>query len=231
MRSIKAIFVKQAKDIFKNPMILVEFLIFPVVAWVMAELVAKANPDIPDAMFVAMMAPIFAGMALITVMAGAIAEDIERKSLRLLVMAGVKSHEYLLGIGGFILLIGVLVSVWFGLIGNFTTEELAKFLLVMISSVVASVLLGATIGMLSKNQQTATALSVPAAIILGFLPMIATFNETIANVANIFYTQQLNVIVNDFSANLPQAMLVMGINGAVLAILFVVSYRKKGLNA
>ncbi len=231
MRSVKALFIKQAKDILKNPMVLVQFLVFPVVAWVMTELVAKASPDIPDGMFVAMMAPIFAGMALITAMAGVIAEDIENKSLRFLVMAGVKPHEYLLGTGGFTLLAGVLVSIWFGLIGGFAGEELAKFLLVMIASVVASLLLGAAIGMLSKNQQTATAIGVPVAMLIGFLPMIATFNESIERVASVLYTQQLNVIVNDSAANLPEAMLVMGLNGVVLVALFIVAYKKKGLRA
>ena len=204
MRSVKALFIKQAKDILKNPMVLVQFLVFPVVAWVMTELVAKASPDIPDGMFVAMMAPIFAGMALITAMAGVIAEDIENKSLRFLVMAGVKPHEYLLGTGGFTLLAGVLVSIWFGLIGGFAGEELAKFLLVMIASVVASLLLGAAIGMLSKNQQTATAIGVPVAMLIGFLPMIATFNESIERVASVLYTQQLSMEFTRLGASLPK---------------------------
>jgi len=37
------------------------------------------------------------------------------------------------------------------------------------------------------------------------------------------------VIVNDFSANFAQALMVIGINIVVLLILFIISYRKKGL--
>ena len=120
MRSIKAIFIKQAKDMIKNPMVFIQFIIYPAVAFLMTELVAKSNQYIPANMFVTMMAAIFAGMALITSTAAVIAEDIERKSLRFLVMAGVKPHEYLTGIGGFLLLAGTFVSFVFGLIGNFT---------------------------------------------------------------------------------------------------------------
>jgi len=138
MRSAKEIFIKQAKDIFRNPMMLVQFIIFPAVALIMTELVAKGNEDIPNNMFVTMMAAIFAGMALITSAAGVIAEDKERKSIRFLVMAGVKPHEYLLGTGGFILLAGLIVSVVFGLIGTFTGTELVKFITVMAASVAAS---------------------------------------------------------------------------------------------
>lgn len=229
MRSIRAIFIKQAKDMCKNPMVLVQFVVYPAVAFLMTELIAKSNPDIPGNMFVTMMAPIFSGMALILSMSGVIAEDVERKSLRLLVMAGVKPHEYLLGTGGFILLAGIVVSGVFGLIGNFTHYELAKFLTVMVTGIAASILLGAIIGMLAKNQQTATAIATPIAMILGFTPMIAQFNETVRSAASILYTQQLNVIVNDFSASFINAVTVIGVNILILLILFVLAYRRKGL--
>lgn len=214
---------------FKNPAVLVQFIIFPAVALVMTELVSKSNEYIPTNMFVTMMAAIFAGMALITSTASIIAEDMERKSLRFLVMAGVKPQEYLLGVGGFILLAGSVVSVIFGLIGYFTWVELAMFLLVMITGVAASVILGAIIGILSKNQQAATAISMPVAIVLGFSPMIANYNKTVEKIAGVFYTQQLNVIVNDFSANFPKAMLVIVLNMTVLLFFFVIAYKKRGL--
>ena len=231
MRNIKAIFTKQAKDMFSNPMVLMNFILFPVVALIMTRLVAIPNYDIPNDMFVTMMAAVFAGMGLVTATAGIIAEDIENKSLRLLVMAGVKPQQYLLGIGGFLLLASAITAVAFGLIGRFTGEDLMKFLVVMISSTAASIILGATIGMMAKNQQAANSLAMPAAVILGFAPMIANFNETFERVASVLYTQQLNVIVNDFSANFGKAMLVIGVNIAVLTVLFILAYRKKGLKA
>jgi len=231
VRNIKAIFTKQAKDMFSNPMVLMNFILFPVVALIMTRLVAIPNYDIPNDMFVTMMAAVFAGMGLVTATAGIIAEDIENKSLRLLVMAGVKPQQYLLGIGGFLLLASAITAVAFGLIGRFTGEDLMKFLVVMISSTAASIILGATIGMMAKNQQAANSLAMPAAVILGFAPMIANFNETFERVASVLYTQQLNVIVNDFSANFGKAMLVIGVNIAVLTVLFILAYRKKGLKA
>ncbi len=178
MKSTRAVFTKQAKDLLRNPAVLMQYIIFPAVAFLMTELVAKPNPDIPANMFVCMMASIFAGMALISSAAHAIAEDMEKKSLRFLVMAGVKPHQYLIGTGGFILIAGAVVSVAFAAIGGFEGADLAKFLLVMIAGVAASTLLGSLIGILAKNQQAATAVGTPIAIILGFTPMIATFNES-----------------------------------------------------
>ncbi len=229
MKNAKAIFIKQVKDMMKNPMVLVEFIIFPAVAFIMTQLVAVPSPEIPDNMFVAMMAPIFAGMALVTSTAVIIAEDIERKSLRFLVMAGVKPHEYLLGIVGFVIVAGTVVSAVFGLIGEFTAAEFGIFLTIMTAAVIASILFGAVIGMMSKNQQAATALSVPVAMVFGFTPMIANFNKTVEAAVSILYTQQINIIINDFNANFGKALLVTATNIAVLSVLFVLAYRKNGL--
>jgi ABC-2 type transport system permease protein len=229
MKSVKAIFTKQRQDMLKNPMILINFIIFPAVALLMTQLVAKGNDDIPNNMFVTMMSAIFAGMGLITVVSGAIAEDIERKSLRFLVIAGVKPHQYLLGMSGCFLLGGTIASAAFALIGDFSMQEALKFLAVMITGVAASVMLGATIGIWSKNSQSAGSLGMPAAILVGFTPMIAAFNETVEKLAGFLYTQQINVIVNDFSVSLWKPLLMIASNIAVLTVLFVIAYRKKGL--
>ena len=229
MRIIKAIFMKQAKDMIKNPMVLIQFVLFPAVAFVMTLLVGNNLEDLPDNMFVTMMSSVFAGMALITSMSGIIAEDIETKSLRFLVLAGVKPHQYLLGTGGFVLFAGSLTSVIFALIGNFTGTEAAKFLAIMIPSVAASVILGAAIGILTKNAQAAGGLAMPFAVVIGFTPMIATFNETVEKIAGVLYTQQINVIVNDRTVSLSRPLTVIGCNIAVLTLVFVFAYRKKGL--
>ena len=215
----------------KNPMVLVMFIIFPAVALVMTQLIAKSNDDIPNNMFVTMMSAIFAGMGLITSASGIIAEDIERKSLRFLIIAGVKPYQYLIGTGGFLLLAGAVTSVAFALIGDFNAMETVKFLTVMIASTAASIILGAAIGMLSKNQQAATSLGMPIAMLLGFAPMIAAFNETVKKFAGVLYTQQMNVIVNDFSVSMVKPLLVIAVNIAVFTILFIIAYKKKGLKS
>jgi len=210
-------------------MVMVMFVIFPVVALVMTQLVAKTNDDIPNNMFVTMMSAIFAGMGLITSAAGYIAEDIETKSLRFLILAGVKPHQYLLGTGGYLLFAGTVTSVFFALIGDFTSGETIKFMAVMISSTAASIILGVTIGMFSKNQQAATSLGMPVAMIVGFVPMIANFSEPVERAASVLYTQQLNVVVDDFSADLWRPLMVIIANIAVFTALFLFAYKKKGL--
>ncbi|MCL2708575.1 MAG: ABC transporter permease, partial [Defluviitaleaceae bacterium] len=138
-------------------------------------------------------------------------------------------HQYLLGTGGFLLLAASVTSAVFTLIGDFTAAEALKFFAVLGSGSCASIILGTSIGMISKNQQSATAIGMPVALVVGFAPMVAPFNETVEKFAGVLYTQQMNVVVNDFNASLAGPFLVIAANAAVCAAFFVYAYRKRGL--
>lgn len=229
MRSAGAIFVKQGLDMLKNWGVLIQFIVFPVIALIFTELVAKSDPEIPDAMFITMFAVIFASMSIVVAITSVIAEDRENKSVRFLVMAGVKPHEYLLGTGGVMVALSAVVVLVFGLMGRFSGAGLVTFLGVVMLGVVASTLLGATLGMLARNQQAAVAIGMPVAMVLGFGPMLATFDATIERVFSVFYTQQVSLLANDLSGGLVRPLLVIGANIVVLAVLFGVVYRRRGL--
>jgi len=229
MRSTQAIFIKQLRDIFKNRMVLIQFIVFPLIAFVFTEVVAKPNDSISNNMFVTIFAGIYAGMTILTTTAGMISEDRERKSMRFLVMAGVKPHQYMLGIGGVMMVMSLLVSVVFGFMGGFYGMDFVKFVAALMLGAIASVLLGAAIGIVSKNQQAATAMAMPLGMLLGFTPMLAMFNETVKKYASVFYTMQVDVLVNDFAASFMKSAFVILANAVVFAVLFTVAYKVKGL--
>jgi len=181
-----------------------------------------------------MMAAIFAGMALVTTSTGVISEDKDNKSLRFLSMAGVKPMAYLAGVGGVLFFFSIFTSVAFGIIGDFRGVDFWIFLASMMSGVTASILLGAIIAMLTKNQQAATAIATPIAMVLGFGPMMAMFNDNIARALRVVYTQQLSVVsdyltIAGFEATLWHSFAIMWANVGVLGILFVVVFNWKGL--
>jgi len=229
MRSAKAVFVKQMRDILKNREILIQYILFPIMALIMTEMVAKRNEDIPNNMFVIMFTAMFVGMTPLMTISSAIAEDRERKSLRFLVMAGVKPHEYVMGVGGFILIVSTIILVFFGLIGGFVGMALIKLVLIGMLGAIAAILLGAAIGISSQNQQKATSLATPASLIFAFVPMLAQFDDTIARVAHYLFTWQIGEIINDVSLSIVQPLLIIVANAVVFAALFVFAYRKTGL--
>ena len=244
MSNVKAIFKKQFKGTVQNPEILLQFILYPLLAFLLNIMFVQDFYGIPEDIaelliantpnMVTMQATIFAGMGLITVIAGIIAEDIEKKSLRFLTMAGVKPLSYLVGVSGVILLASLVTSMAFAWIAEFNGQNFWIFTAAMMSSVVGSTVLGAVIGMLAKNQQSASAIAMPIAVVLGFGPMMAQFNARMADVMHVFYTQQLNVVADYLTrgtGNTPlwQSFAIMWGNVAALGILFVIVYRRKGL--
>jgi len=253
MRNINAIFYKQLKDSVKNPASLMQFIIFPVLAFAltllmnverMAEDMMAALPYGTDLEGIAaemmanmpnmttMQATVFAGMGLIPIMAGIIAEDIEKKSLRFLNMAGVRPSAYLLGVGGVIMFLSLFTSVAFSLIAGFRGMDFFIFTAAMMSGVAGSIVLGATFGIMTKNQQASAGITMPVALVLGFGPIMAQMNPRIARVLHVLYTQQLNVIADNLTIGgidtpLWQSFGIMWANVAVLGLLFVFVFRKK----
>jgi ABC-2 type transport system permease protein len=232
MKTIKAIFIKQMQDMMKNMGVLVQFVIFPAMAFLMTRVIDM--PYVPGMFtmnFVGMFAEMFVGMTLIGTAATIIAEDREKKSLRFLMMAGVKPHQYLLGIGGVLLACSLVVSgIFTFLLEGATMNERLIYLASLMLGAIASILLGALIGMVAKNEQSAISLGTSAGMTLGFAPMIVNLsgNETIQRFLSIFYT--MNFVSDDFQ--LDAVMQNMGIvlaNVVILAIAFAVIYKKQGL--
>ncbi|MCL2427217.1 MAG: ABC transporter permease [Oscillospiraceae bacterium] len=246
MRNTKAVFKKQFKDTLKNPAQLIQFIIFPLIAFVMSALIVTDFEGVPDDIaeiiaasmptinMVTMQATVFVGMGLITVIPGIISEDMEKKSLRFLMMAGVKPVSYLLGVSGVLFFVSFFTSIAFSFISEFSGLDFWIFTGAMMSGVAASIILGGMFGILAGNQQAASGLVLPIALILGFGPMIAQFNDTVANILHVSYTQQLNVIADYLTLGggdtpLWQSFAIMWANVAVLGVLFALIYRKKGL--
>ena len=247
MRSVKAIFKKQLKDIIKNPAVLIQFIIFPFITFAMnsimvtdfdfegvpydiAEMILAGMPNMPN--MVTMQAAIFAGMGLITAISGIISEDMEKKSLRFLAMAGVKPMSYLIGVSGVTFLISFFTSAAFGLIGGFSGLDFWIFTAAMMSVVAGSTVLGATFGILAGNQQAVAGLVLPVAVILGFGPMMAQFNDNIARFLHVVYTQQLNIVADYLTIGGTDTPLwhsfgIMWANVAALGLVFTLVFKKK----
>jgi len=227
MNSAGAIFIKQFQDILKNSGVLIQFIMFPGMAFMMTRVASV--PGTPDSFFITMFAGVFIGMTLIGAVAIAIAEDRGNNSLRFLLMAGVKSHEYLLGIGG-VIFVGALAvgGVFTIMMPDLSIIESLIMLASMMLGAVASILFGAIIGMASKNEQSAISISTAAGMFLGFGPMMATLSgsETLENVFGIFYT--MNFVYEDFrTTDAIQRFGIILANVMVLMFIFAWVYGKQ----
>lgn len=226
MRHILAILWKQLKDTIKNKTVLIQFLMFPLITLIMENTINIQ--DMPEHFFANLFAIMYVGMAPLTSISSIIAEEKEKNTLRVLQMSNVKSVEYLIGNAIYILLACMIGSLVIGLAGGYTGYNLLIFMLIMLVGHIISILVGATIGILSKNQMMATSITVPIMMIFSFLPMLSMFNDSIKSISKYIFSEQLYLLVNNLEQlNISlETMTILGINFIVILLFFIINYKK-----
>lgn len=221
-----AILWRLLKDTLKNKTTLIQFIMFPALTIVMENAIELQG--MPEHFFANLFAIMYVGMAPLTSMSAIISEEKEKNTLRVLQMCNVKSYEYLLGNGIYVVVICILGSLVIGLAGGYRGIELCQFLLIMLLGHSISVLLGATVGILSKNQMAATAVTMPVMMVLSFLPMLSMFNEPISKVARFVFSRQLHMLLNNlgYISISGETIGILMCNIAVILLVFVVAYGK-----
>ena len=230
MKNCTIIFRKQIKDTGKNVALLIQFVLFPLMAVIMEN--AIQLEDMPEHFFVGMFAVMHIGMAPLNVMTAIISEEKEKNTLRGLLFANIKPAEYLIGIGGFVFGACMVGAVVFDILGEYHGKDFMLFLLIMAAGILVSMMIGAVIGIRSKSQIAATSVMTPVMMIFAFLPMLAMFNDTIAKIADVAYSQQIQLMLDGVAAGTspePKNFIVIAVSMVLAVGAFTYTYRKSGL--
>ena len=214
------------KDTIKNKTILIQFLMFPCMTIIMENTISIEG--MPAHFFANLFASMYIGMAPLTSVASIISEEKEKNTLRVLQMSNVRAIEYLISNAIYVVLVCMIGSLVMGLTGGYRGRELLYFLLIMLVGHFTSIIVGATIGVASKNQMMATSLTVPVMMIFSFLPMLSMFNDSIMKISKYIFTGQLFVLINEVSDLRvgTETALILGGNILLAFVVFVVVYRK-----
>ncbi len=223
---ILALFWKALKDTLKNKTILIQFLMFPCMTIIMEN--AISIEGMPEHFFVNLFSSMYIGMAPLTSVAAIISEEKEKNTLRVLQMSNVKAFEYLISNAIYVVSVCMIGSLVMGLAGGYKEQELLYYLLIMLVGHFIAMMIGATIGVASKNQMMATSLTVPVMMVFSFLPMLSMFNNSIRKIAKYLFTEQLFGLINRMTDLLiePETVAILGVNLMVAFGIFVGVYRK-----
>lgn len=229
MKNIKAVFMKQLLDTVKNKTVFIQFLMFPIIAIIMENTVKIE--DMPEHFFAKLFAVMFVGMAPLSCMSAIISEEKEKNTLRALMMCSVKPWQYLISVGAYIFIMCMVGTAVFAVLGEYKGTELAVFIFSVAFGIILSELIGAVIGIFSRNQMAATSLTLPIMMVFSFSPMLSMFNETIKKIAGITYLQQISNILNGMGTSeiSVKSIIVISVNFIIGLVLFAFVYKKKGL--
>lgn len=224
MRHFMTIFRKQIKDTLRNRAVLIQFVMFPVLAVIMTKSVQMEG--MPPNFFIKLFATMYVGMVPLTSVAAIISEEREKNTLRVLLMARVTPWQYLAGVGSYVFIFCMLGSAVFCMLGGYTWQERGIFLLIMAVGILTSMLLGAAVGAGSSSQMAATSVTVPVMLLFSFLPMLSMFNETISKAAKYTYTEQIRLLLQSLEtgeSNLTGIVIIAGnilLFGGAFAVLY-----------
>ncbi len=229
MKNILIIIKKQCKDTLKNKTVLIQFLLFPLMTLVMENAISLSN--MPELFFTKLFSIMYIGMAPLTATAAIISEEKEKNTLRVLMMANVRSWQYLTGVG---LYVWVICMAGAGIMStNMPANDVPFYLLIMGIGFIISIAAGACVGIYAKNQMIATSVVMPVMLVLSFAPMLAMFNEKIERVAAFFYTQQLKCTLDHmaFDALSTAGVWTVLINAVLIFAAFFILFHAKGLES
>ena len=230
MKNSIIILKKQMKDTGKNIALIIQFIMFPLMAIIMEN--AIHLEDMPEHFFVGLFAVMHIGMAPLNVTTAIISEEKEKNTLRGLLFANIKPMEYLIGIGAYVFSACMVGAVVFDLLNGYRGKEFGLFLLIMAAGILVSMMIGAVIGIRSKSQIAATSVMTPVMMIFAFLPMLAMFNDTIAKIADVAYSQQIQLMLDGVAAGTspePKNFIVIAVSMVLAVGAFTYTYRKSGL--
>ena len=231
MREATAIFRKQILDTRKNRAVLIQFIMFPIMTIVMSN--AIKVDDMPEFFYLKLFSIMYMAMAPIVSMSAIISEEKEKGTLRALMMSNVSPMSYLAGVGVYDFLCCLIGTMLMSKSCGLDDGPWWNYMCVIMSGLLISIVLGAAIGVLAKDQMAATSLAVPVMCIFTFLPMMAQFNDTIAKVAKFIYTQQLYLALNDIN-NVKigtEGLIIIVVNALLVLGFFIIAFRKEGLTA
>lgn len=231
LNRIKAVVYKQFIDTFKNSTILLQFILIPLLSILLTKMILKNNSNLPNNFFVTMFSPMYISMGPSAVIAGIISEEREKGTLKILLLNNVKSMEYLLGVSFHIIIMSLIGVILLSIELSLSQFDLLKYYIIMTLGIIPSILLGATIGILAKNQITANSLVSTIVIGISILPVLSMLNDKIRMVSKFFYNQQMYDSISNIT-NLQigiEDILIYSINILVLLAIFIMSYKRRTL--
>lgn len=223
-RNIIAIFCNLFKDTLKNMQVLILFIIYPVVGLFMTKAITLPE-EFGGMFFIAIFATMHCIFTPLVATAGIIAEEKEKNTLRILIMSNITMPEYIIAIGSFILFLTLLTGSAFLFMIPSIMENGLLFMGSLFIGCLVSVSLGMCAGLYSKSTSAANAMAAPVGIVFAFLPMFASFNESVESIARFTYGQQISNFIGNLQMD-ASGLIIIAVNLIILLGTGILLYRR-----
>lgn len=222
IRTCLALFGKQKIEMMRNKKTWILFLVFPITLVVMSLMEDNAPTSLILFVVMASVMPPMIGIA------SQVAEEREKGIIRGLIYIGVNSFEYL---GGMMLCIGLSSYICVCAMCMYLENKLSismdgQIMIICLLAIVCSMIIGAIIGVLAKNQIAVSAMTVPVSLGVLFVSIVGISKKEIHSISKYLFSQ---IILDTFEKNAVSTseMIIIISNVFILFLCFVFIYRKR----
>lgn len=195
---IRIIFRKEVLDIRKNPNVIM-MLLLPLALGFLYTFMFEGHPEEMASLIGIVLLMNLTMCAMVTV-AMLIAEEKEKNTMRTLLLSGVRPAAFLLGKLLFTLICSSLVNVIIFFMFKAPAALLPGFILLSLPLSLCMLLIGALIGLYSKNQMSTGVMGAPIGMIMLVGPLLAIINENFAKAAALMPSYQTLTLIEDYMA-------------------------------
>ena len=228
INKVGALYLKQMQNFGYNMLILIGFILAPGFAFIFARFIPIPNAAFFGLSMGTLINIVFGGANTMCVL---IAEEKEKNTLNVLITSTVSAMDFLLSNALAALTMTVVMNAIIYLICGVYVVPFPMFMLVTTLSGLASIALGAAVGLISKNQLSASSIIIPFVMVFMMIPMFATFMPILKNIGDLLFSQQTINVLNDLANGdffFGRVSVILA-NMVVFIVVFVLVYKKVGL--
>jgi len=230
-RKISAIYSKNIKSVLSNPFIAALPFMMVALAFIFHMITPEYATYYETASTLIMLVLMNVLIGGATIMAVLIAEEKEKNTLNVLITSTVSPLDFLISHVLTAATLTITVNAAMFYIMRVPDLPIVDYMIITSIGSIAAITLGATLGLLAKNQAAASTMGTPL-IALVLLPSLITDNFIVDNILYYFFSEQINFAMVDLIRGGELDLLRIGIMAAnfiAFALIFAVCYKKRGI--
>lgn len=232
LKRVNALFIKELKDFYRNPNILIMCLLPLFFAILYGNIFGGKMSSTFILMLCVLMNFTMVGCLVMSML---IAEEKEKNTLRTLMLSPISPVEFLAGKSMITAILCMAINIIIFFILKVNMVFFIQFLVITFITTISMLFLGAIVGLLSKNQMETGTVGFPIYMGLLLVPMFSGLNKTLKAIANLLPTYHCGEALQKIFDG--QGLLSIKYNFLALVIwifvsivLFAFVYKKKSLD-
>ncbi len=225
---------KDAADMVKNPNMLIMLLLPVLFSWIYTFIGAETGEHLTPAAVLTLATLMTLALVPLSLLSTAIAEEKEKNTLRTLMLTGVTAGEFLTSKALATELSIAVVSTEAFFVAGAPVTALAPYLAASLLGALPLLLLGAVIGIASRDQMSTGIAAAPLALLMMLPAMFGAAGGVIGFIARLMPTTAVLDLVYAAmglqALDLVSSMLVLAVWSVLSAAVFALIYKKKRLD-